>query len=246
MSLLPNIPAWSKLRKIVIGMVHLRPLPGSPRFGGDVAAIRAAMLADAQALVEGGVHGVMLENFGDVPFYPGAVPSHVVAQVTALAAELRDKLPGAGVPLGINLLRNDGCGALGIAHAVGAQFIRVNVLCGARVTDQGIVQGIAHDLMRLRRQLGAEQVAVLADVNVKHSAPIGPVRVEDEVADVTHRGLADGVIVTGAGTGKSTPLDEVRVVRSVTSGPIFVGSGVSVEACVSSCRWLTGSSSARR
>src|SRR5690606_13240725 len=113
--------------------------------------------------------GLMLENFGDTPFYPRRVAAHTVAAMTAIAVEVRRQVD---LPLGINVLRNDGLSALGIAAASGADFIRVNVLSGARVTDQGIVQGIAHDLLRERRWLGAESVKILADVNVKHSAPL--------------------------------------------------------------------------
>jgi uncharacterized protein len=207
-------------------MVHLLPLPGSPRFGGNVSAIREAALRDAEALAAGGVQGIMMENFGDVPFFPGRVPASVVAQVTALAAEIRRIID---VPLGINMLRNDGQSALAVAHAVGASFIRVNVLSGARVTDQGIVQGIAHELLRERAQLGATSVKIFADVDVKHSAPLAPRPLADEVADTIERGLADAVIVSGAGTGKPTDPQHVRAVKAAagTETPVFIGSGVS-------------------
>src|SRR6185369_4318340 len=125
----------------------------SPLYGGSMEPIRTAMLRDAELLVEGGVHGLMMENFGDTPFFPGRVPAHVVTHMTALAAEVKRRF--AQVPLGINVLRNDGLSALAIAHAVGAEYIRVNVLCAARLADQGILHGIAHDLLRLRAQLGA-------------------------------------------------------------------------------------------
>lgn len=218
------LPQWPRSRPIVIGMIHLLPLPGSPRFGGDVKAVREAALRDAAALRDGGVHGLMIENFGDVPFYPGRVPAYVVAQMTAVAAEVRGRV---ALPLGINVLRNDGLSALAVAHACGADFVRVNVLCGARVTDQGVVQGIAHDLLRERSLLGAAGVKVLADVDVKHSAPLAPRELADEVDDTVKRGLADGVIVSGAGTGKKTDPDKVRAVKSFAGGvPVFVGSGV--------------------
>src|SRR3954466_6616533 len=126
------LPQWPRSRKVVIGMIHLLPLPGSPRYAGDVKAVREAALRDAAALHEGGVHGLMIENFGDVPFYPSRVPAHVVAAMTVMAAEVRRAVPQ--VPLGINVLRNDGLSALAVAAAVGASFIRVNVLCGARLT----------------------------------------------------------------------------------------------------------------
>jgi membrane complex biogenesis BtpA family protein len=145
------VPQWPRSRKVVIGMIHLLPLPGSPRYVADVKAAREAALRDAGALRDGGVHGLMIENFGDVPFYPARVPAYVVAHMTAIAAEVRSRV---ALPLGINVLRNDGLSALAVAQACGAEFIRVNVLCGARVADQGILQGIAHDLLRERSLLG--------------------------------------------------------------------------------------------
>ena len=114
--------------------------------------IRDSLLRDAETLTEGGVHGLMMENFGDVPFYPDRVPAHVIAQMTMLACKVREAID---LPLGINVLRNDGRGALAVAQASGASFIRVNVLCGARVADQGLIQGIAHDLLRERAILSA-------------------------------------------------------------------------------------------
>src|SRR5947199_7450596 len=120
----------------------------------------------------------MIETFGDVPFYPGQVPACVVAPMTAFAAEVRRAAPQ--LPLGINVLRNDGQSALAIAHAIGASFIRVNVLCGARVTDQGLIQGIAHDLLRDRALLGATDVKIFADVDVKHSAALAQRPLADE------------------------------------------------------------------
>src|SRR5438874_4480143 len=131
-------PIWSGRSHIVIGMIHLPALAGAPMYRGESAeAIRNHMLRDVEALQSGGVHGLMMENFGDVPFYPGRVPAETVAAITLAAAEVRRRF--AEVPLGINVLRNDGCSALAIATAVGARFIRVNILCAARVTDQGII-----------------------------------------------------------------------------------------------------------
>src|SRR5688572_6924745 len=154
MALLPILPTWSGVKKVVIGMLHLPALPGSPRYGGgDMDTMIERVFRDAEALADGGVHGLMLENFGDVPFYPGRVPAHVVAHMTAIAAAVREQFPEQ--PLGINVLRNDGQGALAIAAAVGGAFVRVNVLCGVRVADQGLIHGIAHELMRDRVALGA-------------------------------------------------------------------------------------------
>lgn len=221
------LPHWLHVAKPVIGMIHLLALPGAPLFRGDVGGIRDAVLRDAEALVSGGVHGLMIENFGDVPFYPGRVPAGVVAQMTVLAGEVVRRFPQT--PLGINVLRNDGLSALAIAHAVGAQFIRVNVLCGARVADQGILQAIAHDLLRERAMLRAD-VKIFADVYVKHSAALAEQPLAAQVEDTLHRGLADALIVSGSGTGKPTdPAHLVDVRAAAGTAAIFVGSGVAVQ-----------------
>lgn len=213
-----------KKRPVVIGMLHLPALPGSPQFSGDMKGIRKALLDDAKALTAGGVDALMMENFGDVPFCAGRVGAETVAAMTALASEVRRV---SDLPLGINVLRNDGESALAIAVAVGAQFIRVNVLSGARVTDQGLIQGIAHDLLRLRSRLDAKEIAIMADVDVKHSAPLAPRNIFDEVEDTIKRGLADAVIVSGAGTGKVTdPAKVGQVAKAAGGSPVFLGSGV--------------------
>jgi len=213
--------------KPVVGMLHVPPLPGSPRYSGDVAAVRAFVLRDAEALVEGGIHGLLLENFGDAPFWARRVPAATVAHMTALAAEVRRCFP---VPLGVNVLRNDGRSAVAVAHAAGAQFIRVNVLCGARLTDQGVVQGIAAELLRDRATLGATTVKILADVDVKHSAPLAPRPLEEEAAETVERGGADALVVSGPATGKPADASDLRRARLAAHGaPVFVGSGISAE-----------------
>jgi membrane complex biogenesis BtpA family protein len=220
-------PSWKRVKKIVIGMLHLPALPGSPQCRMTQAQLRDYLLRDVDALSEGGVDGLMMENFGDVPFFPGRVPAYVTAQMTALAAEVRGR---SDLPLGINVLRNDGCGALAIAHAVGASFIRVNVLCGARVTDQGLIQGIAHDLLRERAMLGAVDVKILADVDVKHSAALAERALADEVDDLVERALADAIVVSGAGTGKATdPAKAQMVKKTAPQVPVFIGSGITAE-----------------
>lgn len=220
-----RLPWLAESGPAVIGMIHLPPLAGSPRFSGDWRRVQERVLADANALVSGGIGAMMLENFGDVPFYPGRVPAETIAQMTALAALVKSE---TDLPLGINVLRNDGQSALAIAQAVGADFIRVNVLSGARLTDQGIIQGIAHELLRDRVRLRAEKVAILADVDVKHSAPLANVPLRQEVADLIERGGADGVIVTGSATGQPTSPAKVQEVKHLAGNvPVFVGSGVS-------------------
>jgi len=228
---MPNalLPEWNNRSTALIGMLHLEPLPGTPRYGGDPGRIEQAVCRDAQALADGGVDGLLLENFGDAPFHPGRVPPEVISHMTGLADRVRGRF--GHLPLGINVLRNDGCAALAIAHAVGARFIRVNILCGVRVTDQGILQGIAHDLLRQRARLGAQEIRIFADVDVKHSSVLGSVSIEQEVTDTLQRGLADAVIVSGPGTGRAVDPEQLsRIRRAADRSPLLVGSGVTAES----------------
>ena len=186
----------------LIGVIHLRPLPESPRYDGDLAAVVASAASDARALAEAGFDGVMVENFGDAPFVPGRVSPVTVAAMTACALAVRAAAPG--LALGINVLRNDAEAALAIAVAASADLVRVNVHTGSRVTDQGLIEGRAHETLRLRRALGADRIALCCDVDVKHSAPLAARPIGEEAHDLAERGLADAVLVTGSGTGRGT------------------------------------------
>jgi len=216
-----------RLERTIIGMVHLPPLPGSPRWDGSMARVTAAALADAHALVEGGVDAVLVENFGDAPFTPGRVEPATVAAMSVVTADLRRALPRT--PLGVNVLKNDARAALAVAAAVGAEFIRVNVHAGAVLADQGIVHSDAYGTLRDRRLLGVD-VAIFADVGGKHAVPLGPVDIEQTARDLVYRGLADALVVSGSATGQTTPPGDVKRVRgAVADVPILVGSGVTAE-----------------
>lgn len=187
-------------------------------------AILAQVRADANALA--GYDAIVVENFGDAPFWKTRVPPVTVAAMTRCVAVAAD----AGVAsIGVNVLRNDAESALAIARVTGAAFVRINVHTGARVTDQGVIEGDAATTLRSRRALGADGVAIWADVDVKHSSPLGPPRaIAQEVSDVVHRGLADVVLVTGEGTGKGVDLAKLDAVRAATDRPVLVASGATV------------------
>lgn len=210
-------------RKPLVGMVHLLPLPGSPRWSGSLEEVTERALAEAALLEEGGLDGVLVENFLDAPFFSGPVPPETVA---AMARIVGDVARAAGVPVGVNILRNDARAALGVAAAAGARFIRVNVHTGVMWTDQGRIEGRAADTLRARRLLAAD-VAVLADVMVKHATPPPGLTVESAATDAWHRGLADGLVVSGAATGAPTDPEGIRAVKgAVPEAPVLVGSGV--------------------
>jgi hypothetical protein len=212
----------------LIGVVHLPAMPGDPAHeaGGFADAIEAAR-RDAAALAAGGADALIVENFGSAPFPKGTpeqpTPPHQIAALALAVAACRE----TGLPVGVNVLRNDARAAVGIAAATGAAFVRVNVHVGACVTDQGVIEGRAFETLRYRRALGADRVAVLADVRVKHAAPLAERPVADEVADALARGRADAVVVTGRGTGAPVDralLEEVRAAAG--DAPVVIGSGL--------------------
>jgi hypothetical protein len=177
---------------------------------------------NARILADAGFPALLVENFGDVPFHADTVPSEIVAAMTAAVLAVTE----IGVPVGVNVLRNDSMSALGIAAVTGARFIRVNVLTGVMNTDQGPITGKAAQLMRSREAL-APKVEVWADVMVKHAVPPFGLEVGQAAADTVERGLADAVIISGSGTGSEPDLETGRLVkRAVPAGTrIVIGSG---------------------
>ena len=211
-------------RPLLIGVVHLAPTPGAPGFAGSVESLLERARADARALVEGGADALLVENYGDAPFFQHAVPPEAVA---ALALALRVAREVAGeLPVGVNVLRNDARSALGLCAATGAAFVRVNVHSGAMVTDQGLIEGRAAETLRERARL-CPAVALFADVHVKHATPLGRESLADAAEDTYRRGRADVLIVTGARTGDAPLRALIDLVRErVPEAPLLVGSGV--------------------
>ncbi len=206
----------------IIGVIHLAALPGAPRNTQSISEIIDAAIKDAAVLAAAGFDAIIVENYGDAPFFADTVPPATVAAMTRVATELR---VATDMDLGINVLRNDAIAALAIAAATGAEFIRVNVLSGSMYTDQGLITGRAAELGRLRASLCPE-VVICADVMVKHAVPPPGLTLAAAAADLIERSGADAVIVTGSGTGRPTSLDDVRTVAKLAGDmPVMVGSG---------------------
>ena len=204
-------------------MVHLKALPGSPEYCGDLDQVERFAVADANALLTGGVDAIMVENFGDVPFQKEVE----AVTVSAMTRIIRTIVQLSPVPVGVNVLRNDPLSALAIAVATEASFIRVNVHIGAMITDQGLIEGRAAETLRLRDSLDSD-VAILADVGVKHATPFDDEwSLEQEAKDAWNRGLADALIVSGSGTGSPTRKEDIeRIQHVVPDANLIVGSGI--------------------
>ncbi|MBE9179650.1 BtpA/SgcQ family protein [Oculatella sp. LEGE 06141] len=210
----------------VIGVVHLLPLPTSPRWGGSLKLVIDRAEQEATALAAGGVNGIIVENFFDAPFAKDSVDPAVVSAMSLVVQRLMQMVT---LPVGINVLRNDAQSAMAIATCVQAHFIRVNVLTGVMATDQGLIEGQAHQLLRYRRELGSD-VKILADVLVKHARPLGSPNLTTAVQETIERGLADGVILSGWSTGSPPSLEDLELASAAATGtPVFIGSGANWE-----------------
>ena len=211
----------------LIGVVHLPAMPGDPGCRSSFEEVEAFALRDIEALVSGGADAIIVENFGSSPFPKGTAGArtapHQVALMSLVVRAAKRALKG---PVGVNCLRNDGLSALGIAAAAGADFIRVNVLCGAWLCDQGVIEGEADLLLRARDALGAD-VAILADVFVKHAAPLANFSPEEVTKDTLLRAHADAVIVTGRATGAPIDIELFDAIADAAGeAPVLLGSGV--------------------
>lgn len=212
----------------VVGVLHLPPLPGSARGGSahDLQQIEDAVRRDAAAYAQAGVDALLIENFGDVPFRVGRVEASVVAMMTRLTLAV---VAETALPHGVNVLRNDVRSAVAIAAGTGGRFVRANVYVGAALTDQGVIQGEAEAVQTDLRRLGAE-IAVWADIDVKHAVQLAPRPLPELAEDAVERGLASALIVSGRATGQPAAMADLTAVRQASpTVALYVGSGATAE-----------------
>lgn len=223
-----NRSVFFSLYKPIIGMVHLPPLPGSPGYTGKpLEEVVNFALSEAQLLAEGGVDAIIVENFHDYPYLVGRVAVPTLIAIAVVAHQVKQAVR---IPVGINLLFNDAENELYLAWCLGLDFIRVEGFVDLLISDMGVLPPIAPKLMRLRQTLGAERVAILADVQGKHTQPLPGRDILASAHDAITRGRADAVIITGVQTGQMAPLELVRRVKASLDAPVLVGSGITPES----------------
>ncbi|MER8389150.1 BtpA/SgcQ family protein [Mesorhizobium sp. M1428] len=212
--------------QVVIGVVHLAPLPGAPRYHGEVIeAIYQRGLDDAKAYLDGGCDGVIVENHGDIPF---AKPDDIGPETAAYMAVVSDRIRRElGRPIGINVLANAAIPALAIASAAGAGFVRVNQWANAYVANEGFVEGESGRAARYRAKLRANGIRIFADAHVKHGAHaiVADRPVEELVKDLVFFDV-DAIIATGQRTGHAADLGYISMIKQAAGLPTLVGSGV--------------------
>lgn len=211
--------------KPIIGMVHLRPLPGSPRYDGDLERVIELALRDAITLASGGVDGVMVENFNDNPFKKRVTEPETIAAMSIIVHEI---MKTVSIPVGINLLRNSAIEAAGIAYVTGGKFIRVNAFIENIETDSGLMEAIAPDLLRYIKKINAK-LGILADIHVKHASVLGSRELDTIYLDAFERGLATAVIISGRRTGEPPDSSILKRLKAINKGPILIGSGLCLD-----------------
>lgn len=214
--------------KALVGMVHVGALPGTPRHAKPIAAIAEQAAREAKVLVDAGFDAILIENMHDVPYMRREVGPEIVAGMTAAGAAVRASVT---VPIGVQILAGANRAALAVAQAVGASFVRVEGFVFAAVADEGLLdEADAGPLLRYRRAIGAEEIAIIADVKKKHGAHA--ITADVSIAETARAAAffdADAVVVTGSVTGAPTSMDDLRAVRAAVEVPVVVGSGTTPE-----------------
>jgi len=212
--------------KPIIGVIHLLPLPGAPKFAGEIDPIFERATREAAALSAAGVDGMIIENYNDEPFSLDEPEPEQLALMASAIALIRHQVT---VPIGVNVHFNAWRAEIALALACKAQFTRVEVFVDTVVTYAGIVQPCCAAVTRYRKSIGAERVAIWADLHPKFSRNLisTPLQESARMAEIA---LADAVIITGNATGLATPLADVTAVKEATRLPVLVGSGATADS----------------
>jgi hypothetical protein len=224
----PSLDFLPSGRPALVAMIHVGALPGTPRSNRSVGELACAAVGEAKLLVDAGVDAILLENMHDVPYLNRTVGPEVVAAMTAVCWSVRAAVP---LPLGVQILAGANREAVAVAHAARFQFVRCEGFVFSHIADEGLMPDAeAGPLLRYRRMIGADNVAVIADVKKKHSSHAITADVDlTETAKAAEFFGADGIVVTGAATGRATDPDDVAAVKRAATVPVFVGSGVTPE-----------------
>jgi membrane complex biogenesis BtpA family protein len=215
--------------KTLIGMVHIGALPGTPRASLSLSALAEQAAKEARTLAECGFDAILIENMHDAPYVQGPHGPEITSAMTACALAVRSAI--GKLPLGVQILATGNREALAVALASGAQFIRCENFVFAHVADEGLMpRAEAGELLRYRRAIGADHIAILTDIQKKHAAHA--ITADIDIGELAHGAEffgSDGLIVTGAHTGDETASDDLEAVRHASKLPIIVGSGTTRE-----------------
>lgn len=213
--------------KPVIGMVHVQALPGTPKCNMNISEIISLAVSEAKAFEDNGLDAVILENMHDIPYLNNSAGPEITSALTAVACAVRSAVR---LPLGIQILAGANQAALAVALAADLQFIRAEGFVYSHIADEGYIESCAGELLRYRKQIGADGIAIFTDIKKKHSAHSITADVSiGETASAAEFFLSDGLIVTGSATGKEILLDDLIEAKKHSSLPVLTGSGITAD-----------------
>ncbi len=214
--------------KAIIGMIHVRALPGTPMHEMEMDEIINTAREEAEFYRDVGLDAIMIENMHDTPYLCGSVGPEIVAAMAAVGYEV--KRVTQQIPCGVQILAAANREAIAVAKAAGLDFVRVEGFAFAHVADEGLIEGCAGELLRYRRAIAAQNVQVFADIKKKHSSHALTADVDVvEMARAVEFMHGDAIILTGPRTGVEPDLPEVQEVKQRVALPIILGSGITVD-----------------
>jgi len=210
--------------KLVIGMIHVDALPGTPRYGGNVNQIIRNAIEEALIYKNAGIKGIMIENMHDVPYLNNSAGPEITSTMAIIAYEIKRQ---TNLFVGIQILAAANQEAIAIAHSANLDFIRAEGFVFAHVADEGIIESNAGSLLRYKKQIGADHVMVFTDIKKKHSSHslTSDVSIVD-TAKAAEFFLSDGIVITGSATGEEVDISELNDLKQNSNLPIVIGSGI--------------------
>jgi len=211
----------------IIGMIHIQALPGTPNYKGDIRFVLDEALKEALIYKKAGIDALMIENMHDVPYQKNQVGPEISSMMTLLAHTIKQE---TNLPMGIQILAGANKEALAVAKAAQLEFIRAEGFVFGHVADEGYIDSQAADLLRYRKQIDAENIAVFTDIKKKHSSHA--ITADVSIVETAHAAeffLSDGLIVTGKQTGAEADTFEIETVKKSSKLPVIIGSGVNID-----------------
>jgi uncharacterized protein len=213
-------------RKPIIGMIHTQALPGTPNYKGSVKAVIEKAKKETVIYKNAGIEVVMVENMHDIPYLKRRVGPEITSMMSIVGYEVKNE---TGLACGIQILAGANKAALASAHSAGLDFIRAEGFVFAHVADDGIMESDAGELLRYKKQIGAENILIFTDVKKKHSSNSITSDISIvETAKAAEFFQSDGIILTGATTADPANPDDVIKVKEATNLPVIIGSGINL------------------
>jgi membrane complex biogenesis BtpA family protein len=210
--------------KLVIGMIHVDALPGTPKYSGNVNKIIENAIEEALIYKSAGINGIMIENMHDVPYLNNSAGPEITSTMAIIAYEIKKQTK---LFTGIQILAAANQEAIAIAHSANLDFIRAEGFVFAHVADEGVIESNAGTLLRYKRQIGADNVMVFTDIKKKHSSHslTSDLSIVD-TAKAAEFFLSDGIVITGSATGEEVDIAELNSLKQNSKLPIIIGSGI--------------------